>query len=140
VSKPRLSPEDVNAGRVVWGALAALALIVLVALGTMLVMELRTSGSAAGVAGSVADIATASLGLVGTLAGLFAGHRLGASGKKKAEDQRDAAVEDRVAAYKERDAANKDLTMTRLEEAVEKLRTLASAPSTSPPTPPDDVD
>jgi hypothetical protein len=116
----------------VWGAFAALGLIVLVALGAMLVMELRTPGSAAGVAGSVADIVTASLGLVGTLAGLFAGHRLGASGKKKAEDERDAAVRDRVAAYKERDAANKDLAMNRMEVAVQKLEDLPLPPRHRP--------
>jgi hypothetical protein len=37
----------------------------------------------------------AALGLVGTLAGLVAGHRLGASGRKSAEKERDDAINGR---------------------------------------------
>jgi hypothetical protein len=125
---PGFSPEDSAAEKVVFDAFIALVVIVIAALGLILGIEIRHRGSAAGVAGAVSDMVTSALGLIGTLAGLVTGHRLGASGRKHAEEQRDNAK-------KKRDDAVKALATL-----ISSFSSSSASPSTPAPLPTPPVD
>jgi hypothetical protein len=74
----------------------------------------------------VADMVGNGLRVIGTLSGLFVGHRLGSSGPSKAEKERQEAEKERRGAEVERkDAANNHTTAEAQREKAEEARRTA---------------